>query len=134
MDELTPREFLKDFTNDTNGKILVGLLLILGTMLISWIVISTYKGQKQTDDFINREIAGILIKSEDIQHGITDFTVRQHTSREELTYHLSVSKFFRENNIQKGDSIVKKANSNTIMFFKRFEGKFKKCCDLYYYN
>lgn len=133
MDKLTSEEFLKDFTKSTYGKILIGLLSILGILLVSWIVISLYNDKKQSDDLIEREINGILINSKDITHGKYALIIKQHGTGEEIKYYLHISKFFQDNNIQVGDSISKNANSHTINFFKKRNGTFNKCCELYWY-
>ena len=133
MDELTQQEFVRDFTKSTNGRILIGLLTVIVVFFFGWIVSSVYKDKKQTDDLIKREISGVLIEIENATHGIYGFKIRQHTSGKELNYYLHASKFVRENSIQKGDSIAKESNSNTISFFKKANGSFQKCCELEYY-
>lgn len=131
MSELTPEEFLKDFTKSTNGKIAVTLLSILGILLASWIIDLIYREKKQRGDFFKQEVNGILIRSKDIYRGMFKLTIRQHHTEEEVTYSLSISKFLRDYNIQIGDSISKDANSRTIEFFRKSNGTFSKCCDLY---
>jgi hypothetical protein len=133
MSDLTPDEFLKDFTKNTDGKILLGLLVILGVLLIGWVGDSIYKDTKQNDDLIKRELNGILISSKDITHGIYSLVIKQHMTGEEIKYDLSVSKFFRDNNIHEGDSISKTADSHVISFFKKKEKTYYKCCELYWY-
>lgn len=133
MSDLTPNEFLKDFTKSTNGKILVGLLLILGVLLVGWIGASIYNDTKQSDDLIKREINGILISSKDIAHGKYALVIKQHETGEGIKYDLSVSRFFRDNNIQVGDSISKAADSHIISFFKKKGKTYYKCCELYWY-
>src|SRR5687767_8415090 len=107
---------------DLNTYILTGLIAIGLIALFSWIIFSAIDRAEQEDDLIKREISGILITVKDLQRGNYILRIKQHETGEELEYHLQISRFMKENNIQVNDSISKDANSHTLNFFKKKHG------------
>lgn len=124
---------LKEILADkTNRMFLYTFGFFVLTMFV-WAFVSAYRRDSQAADFLKREINGVLIKIEDITHGEYTLTIRQNETNEILEYYLYISKFVRDNNIQELDSISKPANAHTIDFYKKRDGKYYKCCELYYY-
>jgi hypothetical protein len=111
----------------------VGFFALFVVAGIGWGIVSLYKRDRQAADFIRREINGVLIKVRDDHHGEYTIAIRQSGSNQILEYYLFISSFVRNNNIQESDSISKLANGHTINFYKKKNGKFHKCCDIYYY-
>ena len=116
---------------DTTVLIVLGSVIVL--FFLGWTVISFVKGETQTRDFIEREIGGILVGLDNSGKGEYNLTIRQHKTRQEIKYYLFLSPFIEENNIQVNDSISKVANGHTINFYKKQNGTYEKCCNLYYY-
>jgi hypothetical protein len=113
--------------------ILVGLGTIIVAFFLYWVITSLVKRESQTNDFIEREIGGILENVKYDGRAEYSLTIRQHKTGEKLKYYLFLSPFIKENNIQTNDSISKEANGHTINFYKKKNGTFYKCCDLYYH-
>lgn len=126
-------ERLKEILKDRTNRLFLYVFGLIFLAMIIWVFVSVYKRDSQSADFIKREIHGVLTKIHDDTHGEYTITIRQHGTNEILEYYLFISKFVRENNIQVLDSISKPANGHTIDFYKKKDGKFYKCCDIYYY-
>jgi hypothetical protein len=116
-----------------NKYIVFGLALIGAISFTIWVIIPTIDAQKREDDLIKREISGVLIKVKDLNRGSYSILIKENKTGTELEYDLHMSRFIKENNIQVNDSISKEGGSHTLNFFKKKNGIYEKCCDLYYY-
>ena len=126
-------ERLREILSDRTNRMVLYAFGVFVLAMIVWGLISAFRRDSQAADFVKREIHGVLIKIHNNSHGECTITIRQHGANEILEYYLFISKFVRENNIQVLDSISKSANGHTVYFFKKKQGKYYKCCDLYYY-
>jgi hypothetical protein len=113
--------------------ILIGLGTVIVGFIVYWTTSSIVKRETQTNDFIKKEIGGILLKVKYDGRAEYSLTIRQHGTKEELNYYLFLSPFVKENSIQENDSISKEANGHTINFYKKKNGTYYKCCDIYYH-
>lgn len=117
---------------DTDKYILIGLVSIVIAFLIYWTISSFVNRETQTNDFIKKEVGGLLVNIKDEGKGEYTLTIKQHKTGEILEYYLFLSPFIKKNNIQINDSISKDANEHTIKFYKKKNGSFYKCCELNY--
>jgi hypothetical protein len=129
MANVDSQQFMKDFAKSASGRFVIMLFSFIGLFLACWIAISVYRHERQSDDFIRRELNGTLVDIRDIRRGRYSITIKQHEKNEEIQYSLTISSFFKQNNIRAGDSISKSSNSKTVKFFKKRESSFIKCCE-----
>lgn len=103
------------------------------TFILLMVVGLTACSDFQEREYIKRELSGPLIKLQDIQHGQFYLYIADYKTKDTVRYALRISKFLRENNIQKGDSISKEAESHTTWFYKKEKGSYVRHASLYYY-
>jgi hypothetical protein len=89
--------------------------------------------QDLTDqEFVKRKLSGRIIELKDIRRGKFDLRIKDVVTGDTLFYSLWKYAFIRENNILIGDSIAKEANSRSVVFYKKANGKYQNHADLFY--
>ena len=88
------------------------------------------KFKDQQVDFAEREFFGTLIEVRDIKRGTHLLKIRQHKTNDVFEYHLPISTFIETHHINVNDSIAKSANSPMVIFFKKVNSRYEKCCEL----
>jgi hypothetical protein len=114
--------------NNLKPVIFVGLLIVLGflTLLV--------RNSGNTDrEFINRELMGILLEVKNVRRGNYVLTIKEYPTGNVVEYNLQISRFVEENMISPGDSISKPSNSGVVVFYKKLNGEYDKCCELTYH-
>lgn len=83
-------------------------------------------------EFIKSELHGTLIKVQDEKRDVYTLFIKNDTSSKVLEYSLFIGNFVEENDIKENDSVSKGANSHSILFYKKKNGKYQEPIELYY--
>lgn len=110
------------------------VIILFLVLFISLIIQSRLQFDRQENEFVKNKMNEILVEVKDLGRGNCSFKIREHHTKNILAYKLSISWFIKKNDIQVNDSISKDENDNNIIFYKKKNGIFQKCCVEQYYN
>lgn len=114
-----------------NKTIYTPLLIFIAAIIFWGIFFFNGDGKfdKMVSDFTARQINGTITFSSEKGRGFYLLEINDKVSDTDLKFSVPKSWFFKENNIQVGDSVSKEANSKKMTFFKNSDGSFEKCCE-----
>jgi len=98
--------------------------------IIIYFTINYFKYQNELKAIALKKVNGIVVDSKDDNRGFYLLTIKDDISKSKLIYDLHISYFFTTNSIQNGDSVSKEAGVDSITFYKKDSGAYKKCCSV----